>query len=653
MYGGCSLAVVKRIIVWFIIVKLPHFSLAYKYAIIRNNFISLGGIQVEIFLDLTHDEKNILESIYGRQGGYNPNKLEAVKDLTAQEKKFFTGKNFVSPHFFVQTLYKVRGTVNPLKFNIAVNRLIHDNENLRANFCNVGSRTVKVIYPSVAVKPEIIFRNLTQTDADELDDEFRKIMEADMRRDCDIRHDPLIRFAVYKTRVEEFAMLVTLAQIIADDFDAEKFLAKVLEIPFEPKQKNIRDDLPPKNQDAIHDYWAKVLGNAPPPDVLPYEREGLGAYRQKSFRTTIPVDILSDLRGHAQSNRMMLTAILQSAWGFMLQLTNKRRDCLFCQILSTGKVDDAPALNVIPVRLTSDNNSTVEQIVRGQFRQLVISQPYSCVDWTNLEDLMRRGRKFFDHFLSFKEFQSSELNYIETPAESSGKIISRNSWDAQGMKLGVYFRYSEKNLSISFLYDEKKFQSSGVERLCAQYELILKQMLVDWNAKFSDFRERLLKRIDVQTQFEITSREEKRKKIRDFLSQLPILQGRYEGTIALFENQAELITRYEGDRISGDMLKKYFIFVAGGKLVRNVDSGDGWYNPLDVAGKNSFVNPTNLLDKQRLTLSAEVLTEQAELLLIPRDVLIETSRDHSEIALSLMNFALTQMERYQILWLQS
>ena len=603
-------------------------------------------------LDFTPDEKNILESVYGRQivgNDYNPNKLEAFKELTAQEKKFFAGKNFVSPNFFIQTLYKVQGSVNPLKFSVTVNRTLKDNENLRANFCNVGSRTVKIIRPALNVKPEIIFRNLMQTDVDDLDDEFRKILEADMRRDCDIRHDMLIRFAVYKTSAEEFAVLVTLAQIIADSFDAEKFFCNVLELPAEDKPQKISDDLPPTNQEAIREYWTKILDKAPPPDVLPYEKEGLGAYRQKAFYMNIPVDILSDLRGRAQSNRVMLTAILQSAWGFMLQLTNKRRDCLFCQILSAND----SSLNVIPVRLISEGNSTVEKIVRGQFRQLVISQPYSCVDWDDLEVLIGRSRKLFDHFLSFKEFKSGELNYVETPAESSGKIISRNSWDARGMKLGVYFRYSEKNLSITFLYDEKQFQNFGMMKLCSLYELVLKQMLVDWNAKYFDFRDRLANRIKAQEQIEMQAIEDSRKKIRDFLSQLPILQGRYEGTISLFENQAKIITRYEGDRISGDKLKKYFIFVVSGKLVRNVDAGDGWYNPIDVVGKNSFVNPTNLLDEQRLILSAEVLSEKAELLTIPRGVLIEASRSNSEIALSLMNFAIKQMERYQILWLQS
>ena len=604
-------------------------------------------------LQLTPEEKNILESVYGRQvegnTAYNPRKLEAILDLDAPEKKFFTEKNFVSPHFFVQMLYKIRGTVRPLKFNVAVNRLLAENENLRANFCNLGTRTVKVIHPKSTVKPDVIFRNFMHMDADEFDDEFRKILEADMRRECDLRHDPLIRFAVYKTGDEEFALLVTLAQLIAESFDAEKFIADILELPAEDKPKISDDDLPPKNRDAIRDYWAKILDKAPPPCALPFEKETLGVYRQKTFRTKIPADILSDLRGRAQSNRVMLTAILQSAWGFMLQLTNNRRDCLFCQILSAGD----SSLNMIPVRLISDNNLTVEKIVRGQFRQLVVSQPYSCVDWTTLDGLTAGRKKLFDHFLSFKEFQASEMNYLETPAEKRGKLITRNSWDARGMKLGVYFRYSEKNLSMTFLYDENKFQNFGVENLCARYELVLKQMLVDWNAKFSDFRERLAKRFDVRTEFEITSREDERKKIRDFLSQLPVLQGRFEGTIALFESQAKLLTCYEGDRISGELLKNFFVFVVDGKLVRNVDAGDGWYNPIDVVGKNSFVNPTNLLDKPRLILSAEILSEQAELLTLPRDVLIEASRDNSEVALSLMNFALEQMERWQVLWLQS
>ncbi|MBR4383842.1 MAG: hypothetical protein IKP64_09825, partial [Selenomonadaceae bacterium] len=554
------------------------------------------------------------------------------------------------------TLYKVSGNVNPMKFNVAVNRILNDSENLRANFCNVGTRTIKVIHPQSVVRPEVVFRNVAEADDDELNEIFTRLLEADMRREFDLRHDCLIRFSVFKTSESDFAVLVTVAQLISDSFDGEKFFGIIADRVDEIKPKgsaNSEETLTKIfDSKAVREYWEKVLNNAPPMSKLPFERKAnVGMYRQKAYRAKIPVDILSDLRGRAQSNQVMLTAILQSAWGFMLQTSNKRRDCLFCQILSENQRAEKFSLNMIPVRLIGDNNSTVEKIVKNQFRQLVVSQPYSRVDWEDLQNLSTR--KLFDHFLSFRDFRASEFDYVNAKSDPFGNVVLRNSWDAQGMKLGAYFRYSEKNLALTFLYDERQFASGGVEKLCELYNLVLKQMLVDWNVKFSTFAENLSRRMETETDTEKISAEENRKKIRDYLSQLPILQGRYEGTIGLFDGQSEISTFYEGDRISGDVLEQKFIFVVGGKLARSVDTGDGWYNPIDIVKRNDFVNPTNLLEKRRLTISAEVLTEQADLLMIPHNVLLEAFNNNPEIARGLIQYALTQMEKYQALWLQS
>lgn len=597
---------------------------------------------------LSVEEKNVLENLYGRQNfsavSYSPNKLDDVIELTPNEKKFFA-KNFVSPYFFVQSLYKINFPISPIKFNLVVKKFIDENKNLRANFCNLGPRTVKVIR-SEGVKPEVIFRNLMETDRDNLNDSFGKILEADMRRDCDIRYDSLIRFAVFKTADNECAVLITFAQLISEYFNADKFFCDILGIKYDFKPNYEEIDLTPKNQKEIHDYWAKILQNPPLAVNLPYEKLHTEGYRQKSYHTTISADILSDLRVRAQSNRMMLTSILQSAWGFMLQLINHQRDCLFCQILSSGKDF---SLNLIPVRIIEDKKSTLEQIIRQQFRQLVVSQPYSCVDWSDLES----SRKLFNHLLSFKEFKSNELNYVETPCDEREVLIYRNSWSAQGMKLGVYFRYSERNLSLSFIYNEKGFVPYGIERLCALYKFILQQILVDWDAKYDYFKTRVLNRIETQLEMEKNASENEAIKIRDFLAQLPIIHGRFEGSIDLFANKGEIITYFEGDRLSGKILDEKFIFVVSGKLARNADSGDGWYNPIDIVGKNSFVNPTNFLEKRRLILSAEVLTEQAELFLVDKGAMIEILRKNPEVVLSMMNYAIGQMEKYQMLWLQS
>ena len=147
------------------------------------------------------------------------------------------------------------------------------------------------------------------------------------------------------------------------------------------------------------------------------------------------------------------------------------------------------------------------------------------------------------------------------------------------------------------------------------------------------------------------SDELKRKKIRNFLGQLPILQGRLEGTIDLFDGCAQLVTLYEGDRIPDETIDKNFIFVADGILSRNADTGDGWYNTLDIIEKNTFVNPTYLLDERPFKISATVLSDTAELLTLPHDTFIEILLRNVEVTFSVMNYALEQMGRYQSLWL--
>ena len=605
---------------------------------------------METNVQLTVDEQKILDSLYGLQtGGYNPHKLTAIENLSAQEEKFFAGNNFISPHFFSHALYKVRGNITPIKFSVTVTRFFDDNDNLRVNFCNVGTRTLKVTRPVGTVKPEVIFRNLT--DSKDIDEDFRKIFEADARRDIDIASEPLIRFAVYKTGEDEFAVLVTAAQLVADSFDAEKFFEQVTGIPVEFDITKIFDGSPSKNHQAVCDYWTKILDNAPPVAKLPYELETSGEYSKKNFHTAIPAEVLNELVERSKDNRVMITTILQTAWGFMLQLTNKQRDCLLCQNFSSN-VDDTPSFNVIPIRMSCDDDSTVEQIVDEQFRQGIISKPYSLDDWSALSDLTGQ-RKLFNHFISFTALAEQGLNYAAKPAEPNGNLIFRASWDMQGMKLGAYFYCFKDSLSMGFLYDEKSFPPNGIEQLCELYKFILRQMLDDWHENYSEFMAHLAERVETDRQPEEIPAEVKRKKIRNFLGQLPLLQGRHEGTIHLFDAHADIVTLYEGDNIPVNVLNDNFIFVADGILSRNADTGDGWYNTLDIIEKNTFVNPTYLLDEQPFALSVTVLSERAELLTIPHAAFVDVLHENTDVALSIMNYALEQMGRYQVLWLNA
>ena len=572
------------------------------------------------------------------------------KKLTDAENRFFERKNFISPYFCVQTLYKVKGELSPIKFNRAVKNLIDTDENFRANFCNSGDRAFKVFFSKRDKMPEIVFR-IIKAAGEELDEILIKIMEADRRVNFDIMHGNLIRFSAFNTGENEAAILVTVSQLIADRFNSENFFGAVFQGTPYKKVTPRTDFKPPQIEERVKDYWAELLKNLPVPPQVPYTKKISGAYKEELYREKIPADILSDLRGKAQSNRALLMTILQTAWGFLLQATNKSDDAAFCQ-LTSNKSGQNFSLNLMPVRLKCARNSSVENIITKQFKQLVVSQPYSFFNWETLQNLTAR-KNIFDHFLSFVDFNAEEKTYSQIAATPEGKIVERNSWDAQGMKLGVYFQYAQ-NLSVSFRYDKNKFTANAGERLAKLYNLILQQMLLYWNAPFADFIENVKKLVQIDIEeVEKISEEDERRKIIDFIYQNKILQSENVGAAQIFAESAKLFTRFEGDRIFGDILEKNLVFVVEGKISRSLDTGDGWFNALDIIKVGGLINENIFLPKRRATISAEVLTEKAVLMAIPLSNFEGAAMQYPAIYKSVLRHVLSQMEKYQMLWLQS
>ena len=352
---------------------------------------------------------------------------------------------------------------------------------------------------------------------------------------------------------------------------------------------------------------------------------------------------MSDLREKAKSNKMMLMTIFETAWSVMLQEFNDSQDVAFATLIPS-KIDEN--FNVIPVRLQADNQIGLQEIVNRQFKQLIVSQPYAT-----LQVIEPQG-KHFDHFLSFTDFLKDDLLYSEAEAKPDGQLVLQNSWNTQGMKLGLYFHYSENITSISILYDENKFTINFGELLSRRYILILQQMLTNWNLNYKEFIDRLSKRMEEINKEDIA--EDNTAYLQNFISQLQLLQGINVGTLQQILQMAKMEIYFEGDRISGAEIEQNLIFVIEGKLVRSIETNDVWYKTLDIIKKNDWVNETVFLEKRRNKMSAEVLTEKAVLMIVPfEDMKYLLRGEFPDVEYKILQHTLSQMEKYQRLWVQS
>ncbi len=620
--------------------------------------------------ELPEEQQSILKSLYGPQPSqettnYAANRILFARELTKYEKRIFANKAFMSPGFLTQRLYKLKGILTPLRFNRVMHTLMEESEILRTNYCPMGMETLAVVFERRKDLPQIVYQNMESLDSEELDSRLRKAMEADMREGFDLRHGHLLRFSVFHTALDEYAVLVTMAQAILDRVDIRKLFCDVQGMePLQTQEEQMASmDMAAQHsrmETSMRDYWSRMLSDLPEASIVPYTRMPRPGEddRQRVYHRRIPPDIMSDIREKAKSNRMMLMAILQTAWGLILQDANACRDVCFCLLVTDRKEKEMPGVtsgagfNMMPVRFRSPGELTVRKLVSQQFQQIMVSQPYSCFDWEDMRELA--GERMFDHFLSFYDFMVEEQKYSEIPAEPGGAFVARNSWDAQGTRLGVYFQYGEQSVSFSLMYDENRVMPSGDLLLANRYLFVLQQMLTDWNLPMDSFMERLEKRLDMDKEAEAERHKEDRAaRVQDVLSRLRLLQGTGSGFLQEFMGKSHLETMFEGDRISGAIMEENLIFIVAGKLARSIEAGDGWYNTLDILKEGDWANETIMLSDKKSHFSVEVLTEEAEVLLYPLSKMNDLMVKYPQLGKNMVQHLARQMEKYQRLWVQS
>ncbi|MBR2214367.1 MAG: hypothetical protein IJ849_01255 [Selenomonadaceae bacterium] len=580
-----------------------------------------------------------------------------ARELTGEESQFF-GRRSVSPYFFEQTLYKVQGKLLPNKLNMAIGKMVAQTDALRANYLTVEGHALCVVFAEREDLPLPLYRNLEHEDGEEQEASLKKLREADMRETFDLAKGNLVRFAVLHTGENEYAVLVTAARLIADSFDVAALLRAAMEgVSYAPQTKLDRAKNIGSLAAPIREYWRRVLTDFPSPTTIPYAQEANhGAYRQKSFRLALPADLMSELRREAKSNRLMLLAILETAWGLVLKQFSPESGIALCLLVPERQLpgkEGSGAFNLIPSRLDLPGEETCEQLVHGAFQQFIVARPYAGFDWSGLSELTDKRESLFNHFLSFYDFLTEGTSYARCRATPEGQLVEHTAWDAQGMGLGIYFRDDDETVSATFLYDEGQFAKEGIPRLAKRYLLTLQQMLTDWNLPSAAFLERLTERLEAQRALEQATVAQPRNILQDVLSKLAFLQGATLGTLQQLMRIASLKTYFEGDRLAKEEMVGNLLFVAEGSLVRSMDAGDGWYNMLDLVGKNQWLNETALLHESTSHLSAEVLSEEATIVFLPLEAMLSVLRAEPDVKENLFQHVLSEMEKYQKRWVQN
>ena len=609
--------------------------------------------------ELSAEEKQTLTSRYGIQpksaGGFSKYAIEYVRELSDDEKMFFQEKSFLTPHFLTQSLYKLKGNLQPIRFNKIIKDTLSENPAFRTNYVQLDGKIVAVVFADRVDLPPVNFRSLVTMDDDEINSALRTIMEADMRDTFDLTRGALVRFSIYKTKADEYAVLVTMAHLIFPEVNMTEIFQKSLGLTVE-KTAQSNANLPFKmSEPNVRAYWQRMLDNLPALPSIPYVKgDSLGKQQSKVFRKKISGDLSSEIQHIAKSNRMLLMAFIETAWSLLLSEYNKTSDVFFSALLPDKKGNSkTPAVRAMPVRIKIADDTTVEQLVMSTFQQLLISKPYSSIQVDELQEISGSSRKIFNHFLSFYNFMDEEKEYSEAEGAESGELVSRNSWNSTPSNIGLYFQQENGIIALTMIYNANSFAFQDENRLINRFLRIILQMITDYHTAVSSCLLRFTERLKAEAAPKV-ERANMALYIRYAIVGVDVFSDVAREDLEIVQKNAEIKTFFEGDRISGEELTDSLVILTKGKAVRNVDTGDGWYRTLDIVKDNSVLNMTmGVLEKPRLPMAIEILTDEAEAIYIKKTSLISLIRKNSLVGKNVLVHALKEMEKYQYLWIQS
>ncbi len=608
--------------------------------------------------DLPEDDQKLLAEVYGSQprGGYSSNKIKYVRPLSSREQWFFSKDNFMSANVMTQTIYKLKGTLLPTSFTRAIRELDAREDIIRLNYCDMGGGKVLAVVFHERKNAEVInYHHVVHLNDSALDSEIFRTAESERRQPMDLLHSLLARFVIFHTASDEYAVLVTAAQIVMDRLDIRDVFRGAAGM--EPLARKEMPMIPrsARMEMQIREYWQKLLSPPPVPVALPGKVPKKGnTYQHGVCRFVISAEKTAEFLQEIDGNRMVFMSALATTWGLLLQGLQNIKDLCLC--LTIPKRNAAgnhlwQPFEMVPFRLSCAEEDRVAQILERQVKQLAVSTPYASIDWKGFGEILGQVQKPFDHFLDFCDFVGEAGLYSRMPAVPGGRIVTQHSWDARSMKLSLYFRYDKGNVYISFLYDKGAFASGACDQLAEKYASLVEFVLRERRATFAEIRDRLAGKIGVSAEMRAKEEETKAAELQHVISSVSLLQAPDEGILWSLMKKARIITYYEGDRVRN--MTEDMLFVVEGKLARSIKDDAGWYHTLDIVKKGAWLNEAVLFEGRKSVLSAEVLTDSARILSIPRGAMKKILAQHPALWENIAGYVVSRMETYQKLWSMS
>ena len=340
----------------------------------------------------------------------------------------------------------------------------------------------------------VTFEDFDGFDSQTIDKQIKKYIAKEKKSSWDFEKDPLFRVHVINIGENQSKLIWSFHHIIMDgwclDIINNLFIQLYEEIDYQENQKiseysDFVELLDSNNEIKTKYFWENYLENFEGLPILLPEKDNSYKKIKKSDLDEVGIKLTLELTELIQNLgkkiKVGVGTILESAWGIVLQAYSASNDVVFGKIIS-GRDVQLPGIdnmvglfiNTIPIRIKTDPNLSVSQLLKYQQRKNYLvngNEMISLSEINNLIDQKISSLFSFDVFNdSHPEWMKHEKTFEQTDYTLNLSIIQ------------------EEKLYIKMMYDSNKYYESTIIDMLKRFKFILEQFVENENQPLRDIK---------------------------------------------------------------------------------------------------------------------------------------------------------------------
>jgi acyl carrier protein len=438
----------------------------------------------------------------------------------AQQRLWFLNRLEPESAFYhCPVALRLRGALDTAALGRTLREIIRRHEVLRTSFAEVGGRPAQSISP--ASNFALPLEDLSHLEAEEREQEARRLARREAEHPFDLSAGPLLRARLLRLSEEEHVAVFTMHHIVSDGWSMGVLVREVsalYEAFSQGRESPLADLLIQYADYAVWQrewlrgevlerqlcYWRERLRGAPPVLELPTDRErpAVQSFRGAHLSFTLDAGLSEGLR--LLSRRAGVTlymTLLAGCQALLHRLTGERRLSVGTPVAGRTRVEAERLIgffvNMLVMHSDLSDDPTFSELLRRARETALGAYAHQDVPFERLVEELQPERRLEHSPLIQVWFvlQNAPISKLELTGLSLSILELENS--TAKFDLGLNVVDTEEGLAVTLEYKTDLFNADTAGHILRQYETLLRHVVVRPEVKLGELVD-ILSRADEQ-----------------------------------------------------------------------------------------------------------------------------------------------------------